>query len=77
MNSREDLQNFLLETIDIGENIQEGINLVVKNDKFNDATVRIGLDTVYKNVLRRQNPYEVLFKDILKCSDQNLIIACF
>ena len=65
----------MLETINIGENIQEGINFVVKNDKFKDATARFGLDTVYKNVFRRQNPYEVLSKDILRCYAQNLIIG--
>ena len=37
------------------------------------ATYRRALDTVYKNVLRKPNPYEVLFKDISKFDVQNPI----
>lgn len=40
INSREDLQKFLLGTTDTGEIIQKGINLVVRNNKLNDATGR-------------------------------------
>ena len=40
INTREDMQIFLLGTNDIGENIQEEINLVVTSDKLNDATLQ-------------------------------------
>ena len=65
VNSTEDFQKFLLGTTDIGENIQEGIKLVVMKNELNDATVCYKFDTVYHSVLRRQNPYKILFKDLM------------
>ena len=75
INSRENLQMFLLGTTDIGENIQEEINLVVTSDKLNDATLHNKFDTVYQNELRRQNPCKILFKGISKCDAQNPVIG--
>ena len=74
INNRQDLQKFLLGSIDIGENIQEGTNLAVTNNKLNDATVRSALDPVYKSVLRRQNFLEIVFKDISIFDAQNHIL---
>lgn len=40
-NSREDLQKFLLGSTDIGNNIQEGINLIVTNDSCKSGMMRL------------------------------------
>ena len=40
LNSRADLQKYLLATSDYGQNIQENINTVVTDRKFNDACAR-------------------------------------
>ena len=45
----------------------------VKDSILNDNRVRNQLDPLHKNVLRRQNPYEILFKDISKFDGQNSI----
>ena len=52
-----------------GENeqqLQEEIDLQVTDSKLNFACVRPLLDPLYKNVLPRQNLYEIVFKDISK-----------
>ena len=73
INYRQDLQKFLLASSGIAENIQEEINLVVTDDKLNDAAVRRALDPVYKKVLGKQSPFKVVFKDISKFDTQNPI----
>ena len=70
INSRKDLQKFLLATGDLGGSIQESLNLVVTDGKLNNAAVRRALDPTYKNVLQKPNPLEVVFKDILKFDTQ-------
>ena len=42
--------------------------------RLNGVRVRQMLDPVYKNVLRKQNPFEIVFKDISKFDAQNPII---
>ena len=44
VNNRSDLRKFLLATSDYGKNIQENINAVVADRKFNQAVVRRALD---------------------------------
>lgn len=73
INYRQDLQKFVLASSGIAENIQEEINLVVTDDKLNDAAVRRALDPVYKKVLGKQSPFKVVFKDISKFDTQNPI----
>ena len=67
------MQKFLLGSSDIGDSIQEGINVVVTNNKLRNATYVDTLETAYKNELRKLNPYEVLFKDISIFDVQNPI----
>lgn len=47
------LEKFSLASSDIGLSAQEGINLVVTDNKLNDATVRRVLYSVYKNVFKK------------------------
>ena len=44
VNNRSDLKFFLLAMKDYGKNIQENINAVVADGKFNQAVVRRALD---------------------------------
>ena len=53
VNNRSDLRKFLLATSDYGKNIQENINAVVADRKFNQAVVRRALDQKNKWVLNR------------------------
>ena len=57
----EDLRNYLLTSREIGEVIQENIDMIVTDGKLNDTVVKQRLDHLYKNLLRRQNRYEVVF----------------
>ena len=58
INNREDLQKFPLTASDIGEDIQENVNLIVTYGKSNDATVLCMLHPTYKNILEKPNPYQ-------------------
>ena len=53
--------------------MQEDIDLQAIDCKLNNANVRNLLDLLYKNTLRRQNPYKIVFKDISKLYKQNPI----
>ena len=44
VNNRSDLRKFLLATSDYGRDIQENINTIVADGKFNQAVVRRALD---------------------------------
>ena len=57
----EDLRNYLLTSREIGEVIQEDIDMIVTDGKLNDTVVKQRLDDLYKNLLRRQNLCEVVF----------------
>ena len=74
INAIEDLQKYLLASIEIGQNMQDWDDLVVTDDKLNDTSISQALDPVYKNVLRKQNPFEIVFKDISKFDGQNYIL---
>ena len=66
-------KKYLLASSEIGQHLQEEIDLQVTAGKSNDACVRNVLDPVYKNVLRRQNQYEISFKNISKVDGPNPI----
>ena len=61
---REDVQKYILVTSDFAKSIQTDINHYVTRDRINDASFRQILDPISKNILRRQNPLELVFKDI-------------
>ena len=63
LNSRADLQKYLLATSDFDQNIQENINAVVTDKKFNDALVRPLLDEKNKGVFDSSAPLSITFKD--------------
>ena len=68
LNNRTDLRKYLLATSDYGRNIQENINSVVTDGKFNNALVRHVLDEKNKGVFALSTPLSVTFKDEKKNS---------
>ena len=75
LNNRADLQKYLLATSSYGRNIQENINSVVIDGKFNNALVRHVLDEKNKDVYASSNSLSVTFKDAKKFDVQNPIIG--
>ena len=65
----------MLGTNDYGKNIQENINSVVTDEKFNDALVRHVLDEKNKGVFDSSTPLSVIFKDAKKFDVQNPIVG--
>ena len=60
----EDVQKYLLATSDFTKDMQDNINLNLTRDRLNNASFRQTLDPIAKNVFRKQNPLELVFKDI-------------
>ena len=72
---REDVQKYILATSDFAKSIQTGINHYVTRDRINDASFRQKLDPISKNILRRQNPLELVFEDISTFDAENPIVG--
>ena len=73
--SKEDVQKYLLATSDFAKSIQTDINHYVTRDRINDASFRQKLDLISKNILRRQNPLELVFEDISTFDAENPIVG--
>ena len=72
---REDVQKYILATSDFAKSIQTDINHYIMRDRINDASFRQKLDPISKNILRRQNPLELVFKDISTFDAENPIVG--
>ena len=72
---KEDVQKYLLATSDFAKSMQTDINYYVTRDRINDASFRQKLDPISKNILRRQNPLELVFEDISTFDAENPIIG--
>ena len=62
--SLEDVQKYLLVTSDFSKGIQNDINSCVTRDRNNNASFRQELDPIAKNIIRKQNPIELVFEDV-------------
>ena len=71
----EDVQKYILATSDFAEGIQTDINHFVTRDRINDANYRQKLDPISKNILRRQNPLELVFEDVSTFDAENPIVG--
>ena len=60
-------------TCDFAKSIQTDSNHYVTRDRINDASFRQRLDPISKNILRRQNPVELVFEDISTFDAENPI----
>ena len=72
---KEDVQKYLLATSDFAKSIHTDINHYVTRDRINDANFRQKLGPISKNILRRQNPFELVFEDISTFDAENLIVG--
>ena len=72
---KEDVQKYLLATSDFAKSIQTDINHYVTRDRINDANFRLKLDPISKNILRRQNPLELVFDDISTFDAETSIVG--
>ena len=72
---REDVQKYILATSDFAKSIQNDINHYVTRDRINNASFRQRLDPISKNILKRQNPLELVFEDISTFDGENPIVG--
>ena len=72
---KEDVQKYLLATSDFANSIQTDINHYVTKDRINDASFRQKLDPISKNILRTQNPLELVFEDMPTFDAENPIVG--
>ena len=72
---KEDVQKYLLATSDFAKSIQTDINRYVTRDRINDASFRQKFYPISKNILRRQNPLELVFEDISAFDAENPIVG--
>ena len=71
----EDVEKYILATIDFAKGVQTDINHYVTKDKINNASFRQKLDPIGKNILRRQNPLELVFEDVSTFDAENPIVG--
>ena len=71
----EDVKNYLLASSDFGKGNQDDINMYVTRDRLNNASFRQKLDPIAKNIFKRQNLLELVFRDISPFNAQNPIIG--
>ena len=71
---KEDVQKYILATSDFAKSIQTDINHYVTRDRINNASFRQRLDPISKNILRRQNPLELVCEDISTFDAENPIV---
>ena len=67
------MQRYLLASSEVVQSIQDDIDIIVTDGRLKHARVHHLLDPIYKKVMRKQNPFEIVFKDISKFDAQNPI----
>ena len=72
---KDDVQKYLLVSSDFAKSMQTDINHYVTRDRINDASFRQKLDPVSKNILRRQNPLELVSENISSFDSENPIVG--
>ena len=71
----EDIQKYNFATSNLLKGIQTDINNYLTRDRINNASFRQKLDPIKKNVLRRQNPLELVFEDMSTFDAKNAIVG--
>ena len=71
----EDVQKYILATSDFAKGIQTDIEHYVSRDCINNVRFRQKLDLISKNILRRQNPLELVFQDVSTFDAENPIVG--
>ena len=72
---KDDIQKYLLATCDFAKSMQTDINHYGTKDRINDASFRQKLEPISKNIIRRQNPLELVFEDISTFDSENPIVG--
>ena len=72
---KDNVQKYLLATSDFAKSMQTDINHYVTRDRINDASFRQKLDPISKNIIRRQNPLELVFEDMSTFDSENPIVG--
>ena len=67
------LPKYLLATGLLKDSIQDSLDMIVTDGKFNDMSVRRALDTKYLSVMKKSNPIDVVFKDKTKYDTQKTL----
>ena len=75
--SSEDIQKYVLASSDFAEVMQNDINHYVTRDRIKNTSFRQKLDPISMNILRRQNPLEVVFENISTFDAENPVIGSF
>ena len=57
------LQKYLLVTGVLKDSIQNSLDMIVTDGKFNNAGIRRALHTKYRTIIKKPNPINVVFKD--------------
>ena len=70
-----DVQKYILATSDFAKGIQTDINHYVTRDKINNASFRQKLDPISKNILRREHPIDLVFKDTSTFDAKNPVVC--
>ena len=73
--STDDVQKYLEVTSDFSKGIHDDVNHYVTRDRINNASFRQKLDPMAKNILKRQDPLELVFQDISTFDAQNAIVG--
>ena len=68
---------YLFTTSVFGNKVQGEIDLYVTNNRLNEASFRRKLDPISKNIMKNQNPIELLFKDVKHFDAQKPVIGSF
>ena len=71
----EDIQKYILATSDFAKGMQTDINHYVAKDRINNASFRQKLNPISKNIIRRQNPLDLVFEDISTFDVENPIVG--
>ena len=71
----QDFQKYILAMGDFVKRMQTDITNYVTKDRINNASFRQKLDPIKKNILRRQNPPELVFEDISTFKAENLKVG--
>ena len=69
------MQKYILATSDFEKKIQTDINHYITRDRINDASFWQKLDPISKNIIRRQNPLELVFEDVSTFDAENPIVG--
>ena len=55
--------------------MQTDLNHYVTRDRINNACFRLRFDSISRNILRQQNPLELIFQDISTFDAKNSIVG--